>query len=63
MLITPDESHIPKAIKLNFEATNSMAKYQACIAGREALKKLGAKEAEVYGDSTLVIAKPRSCGK
>ena len=63
MLITPDESHIPKAVKLNFEATNSMAKYQACIAGREALKKLGAKEAEVYRDSTLVIAQAQKLWK
>jgi len=36
-LITPEGSHIPLAIKLNFEATNNMAKYEACIAGMEAL--------------------------
>lgn len=50
MLITPDKSHIPMAIKLNFKATNNMAEYQACIARMEALQELGAKEAEVYGD-------------
>ena len=44
------------AIKLNFEATNNMAKYEACIARMEALRELGVKEAEVFGDSTLVIA-------
>ena len=37
LLVTPEGSHIPLAIKLNFEATNNMAEYEACIAGMEAL--------------------------
>ena len=37
LLITPEGSHIPLAIKLNFEATNNMAEYEACIAKMEAL--------------------------
>ena len=37
LLITPKGSHIPLAIKLNFEATNNMAEYDACIVGMEAL--------------------------
>ena len=56
LLITPEGSHIPLAIKLNFEATNKMAEYEACIAEMEALRELGVKEAEIFGDSTLVIA-------
>ena len=56
LLITLDGSHVPLAVKLNFEATNNMAKYKACIAGMEALQELGVKEVEVFGDSTLVIA-------
>ena len=36
LLITPEGSHIPLAIKLNFEAITNMAKYEACIAGMEA---------------------------
>ena len=56
LLVTPHGSHIPMAIKLNFESTNNIAKYEACIAGVEALQELEVKEAEVYGDSTLVIA-------
>ena len=31
LLITSKGSHIPLAIKLNFEVTNNMAKYEACI--------------------------------
>ena len=56
LLITLKGSHIPLAIKLNFEATNNMAKYEACIAGMEALRDLRVKGAEVYGDSIFIIA-------
>ena len=55
-MITPDGSHVPLAIKLNFEATNNMAEYEACIIGMESLQELRVKEAKVFGDSTLVIA-------
>ena len=37
ILITPNASHVPLAIKLNFEVTNNMDKYEACIVGMEAL--------------------------
>ena len=37
LLITPKGSHIPLAIKLNFEATNNIAEYEACISEMEAL--------------------------
>ena len=53
-MITLEGSHIPLTIKLNFEATNNMAEYEPCIVGMEALQELGVKEAEVFGDSTLV---------
>ena len=48
LLITPKGSHMSLAIKLNFESTNNMAEYEACIAGMEALRELGVKEAEVF---------------
>ena len=63
LLITLEGSHIPFAIKLNFEATNNMAKYEACIIGMEALQELGVKEAEVLGDLTLVIAQAQRLWK
>ena len=62
-MITLDGFHIPLAIKLNFETTNNMAEYEACIAGMEALQELGIKEAEVFGDSTLVIAQAQRLWK
>ena len=56
LLITLEGSHIPLAVKLNFEATNNMAEYEACIARMEALQELEVKEVKVFGDLTLVIA-------
>ena len=56
VLITPDGSHVPLAVKLNFEATNNMAEYEACITEMETIRELRVKGAEVFGDSTLVIA-------
>ena len=56
LLITFEGSYIPLSIKLNFEATNNMAEYEAFIAEMEALRELGMKETEVFGDSNLVIA-------
>ena len=61
--ITPEGSHIPLAIKLNFEATNNMTEYEACIAGMEALRELRVKEAKVFGDSTLVITQAQKLWK
>ena len=62
-MITPKGSHIPLAIKLNFEATNNMVEYKACIVRMEAFQELGVKEAEVFGDSTLVIAQAQKLWK
>ena len=37
LLVTPEGFHMPLAIKLNFEVTNNMAEYEACIVRIEAL--------------------------
>ena len=50
LLITSEGSHIPLAIKLNFDATNNMVEYESCIAGMEALQELVVKEAKVFED-------------
>ena len=50
LLITPEGSHIPLAIKLNF-------------AGMEALQELRVKEAEVFGYLTLVIVEAQKLWK
>ena len=43
LLITPEGFHMPLEIKLNIEATNNMAEYEACIAKMKALRELGVK--------------------
>ena len=63
LLITLEGSHKPLAVKLNFEAINNMAEYEACITEMEALWELGVKEAEVFGDSTLFIAQAQRLWK
>ena len=40
-----------------------MAEYKASIAGMEAFQELGVKEAEVFGDSTLVIGQAQKLWK
>ena len=55
-MFTVKGSHIFLAIKLNFKATNNMVEYGAFIVEMEALRKLRVREAEVFGDSTLIIA-------
>ena len=63
LLITSKGSHLPLAIKLNFEAPNNMVDYEVCITKMEALQELGVKEAEAFGDSTLVIAQAQRLWK
>ncbi|XP_075665432.1 uncharacterized protein LOC142635103 [Castanea sativa] len=63
LLITPEGSHIPLAIKFNFEVTNNIVEYEACISEMEALQEMGVKEAEVFGDSTLIIAQVQKLWK
>ena len=62
-MITPDRLHISVVVKLNFKATNNMTEYETCIVRMEALQELGAKEVEVYGDLTLVIAQAQKLWK
>ena len=62
-MITPEGSHIPLVVKLNFEATNNMVECEACIVEMKALLELGVKEVEVFGDSTLVIAQAQKLWK
>ncbi|XP_026396083.1 uncharacterized protein LOC113290715 [Papaver somniferum] len=55
ILISPDEVRIPISIQLNFNCTNNMAKYEACIDGLRDALELSVKKLEVYGDSLLIV--------
>jgi ribonuclease HI len=48
------ESH---SYKLNFQCTNNIAEYEALMLGLKLLKKVGAKQIMVRGDSELIIKK------
>ncbi|XP_012461454.1 uncharacterized protein LOC105781455 [Gossypium raimondii] len=54
-LVSPSEDHYPIASKLNFDCTNNMVEYEACIMGIRAAIERKIKVLKVYRDSTLVI--------
>ena len=55
LLIAPDDSHTPIAIKLDFLCTNNMTEYEACTIGLIVALKKGIQCLDVYGDSSLII--------
>ncbi|XP_042519154.1 uncharacterized protein LOC122092919 [Macadamia integrifolia] len=55
LLITPEVLNMPMAYRLDFECTNNMAEYEACLMGLKAAISIGVKRLEVYGDSSIVI--------
>ncbi|KAA3469408.1 RNA-directed DNA polymerase (Reverse transcriptase), Ribonuclease H-like protein [Gossypium australe] len=55
VLISPNGDHFPFTCKLDFDCTNNMAEYEACIMGIRAAIDRKVKMLEVYGDSALVI--------
>ena len=59
LLIAPDNSRIPLAVKLRFKVSNNKAEYEACIAGLEAALELGAKRLGVIGDANLVVSQAK----
>ena len=55
VLISPDRKQLPVVVKLEFDCTNNMAEYEACINGLQVAIDLGVKNLEVFGDSALII--------
>ncbi|XP_012461467.1 uncharacterized protein LOC105781470 [Gossypium raimondii] len=55
VLISPSGDHYPFASKLDFDCTNNMAEYEACIMGIRAAIERKIKVLEVYGDSALNV--------
>ncbi|XP_016733853.1 uncharacterized protein [Gossypium hirsutum] len=55
VLISPNGDHYPFTCKLDFDCTNNMTEYDACIMGIRAAIDREIKVLEVYGDSALVI--------
>ncbi|KAK5833143.1 hypothetical protein PVK06_016956 [Gossypium arboreum] len=59
VLVSPNGDHYPFTSKLDFDCTNNMAEYKACIMGIRATIELEIKVLEVYEDSALVIYQPK----
>ena len=55
VLISFEGGYCSFTIRLNFDSTNNMAKYEACIMGLHASIAKKVKSLKVYGDSALVI--------
>ena len=54
-IISPIRDFKAYSYKLVFECTNNVAEYEALLLGLHALKDLGAKRVQFFGDSELVI--------
>ncbi|XP_012453522.1 uncharacterized protein LOC105775558 [Gossypium raimondii] len=55
VMVSSDGDHYPCTSKLDFDCTNNMAKYEACIMGIQVAIERKIKILEVYRDSALVI--------
>ncbi|XP_077251757.1 uncharacterized protein LOC143890978 [Tasmannia lanceolata] len=55
VLVSHRDEHITISIKLEFDYTNNMAEYEACIAGMEVALSLEVQDLDVYGESLLII--------
>ena len=55
VLVSPNGDHYPFTCKLEFDCTNNMGEYEACIMGLRAAIERRIRTLEVYGDSALVI--------
>ena len=55
ILISPEREYCPFTTKLNFDYTNNVAEYEACIMGLQAAINKKVNNLKVYEDSALVI--------
>ena len=55
ILISSEREYCPFTARLNFDCTNNVAEYEACIMGLQATINKKVKNLKVYGDSALVI--------
>jgi len=56
VLVSSKGQQIPVSIKLNFDYTNNVTEYQACIMGSQVTLEFGAYDLSVFGDSLLIIS-------
>ena len=63
ILISLEREYYPFTTRLNFDSTNNVAEYEACIMGLQAAIVKKVKNLKVYGDSALIIYQLREIGR
>ena len=56
VLVSPKGQQIPISFKLNFDCTNSVTKYEACIVSLQVALEFNAYDLSVFGDFLLIIS-------
>ncbi|XP_050267968.1 uncharacterized protein LOC126712609 [Quercus robur] len=56
VLVSPKGQQIPISIKLNFDCTNNVTEYEACIVGLQVALEFYASNLSIFGDSLLIIS-------
>jgi ribonuclease HI len=60
VFISPCQEVVSLSYKLEFEATNNVAEYEALVLGMRAAKEMGIEEITIFGDAELIIQQIRN---
>jgi ribonuclease HI len=60
VFMSPCQEVVSLSYKLEFEATNNVAEYEALVLGMRAAKEMGIKEIAIFGDAELIIQQVRN---
>jgi ribonuclease HI len=60
VLVSPAQETISLSYKLEFEATNNVAEYEALVLGLRATKDMGIEEISIFGDAELIFHQVRN---
>ena len=60
LLISPTGKWVPLSFKVEYEATNNVAKYEALLLGLQTARNMGIQSLKVMGDSKLVVRQIRN---
>ena len=60
VFVSPAQETISLSYKLEFEATNNVAEYEALILGLRSAREMGIQEVAVFGDAELVVQQIRN---
>ena len=56
VLVSPKGQQIPISVKLNFDCTNNVMEYEACIVGLQVALEFDAYDLSIFKDSLLIIS-------